>query len=426
LFDHGVNESWLDQCAGVSGDLFFVMDEGWDLPDQQVMVVAGRFPSYAASNQVEAFRALSDAIKNRGWRGLGLWMRADAKTDDFWIQRLQWMNASGVSYWKVDYGDNDKDEAWRQHLTDLGRKLAPNLTIETAMTPHAITWADTYRTYDVDALVSIPQTLNRVVELLQYRANPPAKGLINCEDEVYLGTGLGCCYGVMRHNYAGSLPGGRQDFVFPPLTRDLKHCQDEVVRAVRWRHIAPAFAVGSGEVNVSDELLTDNWFYKPDESWEVQAGGERQLEAPASVTRCLPIPVVSVSGSIKPYVVAARYPNGAVAIATLGRAICHSATERQWITGEVADVALDIGQYSGPIGIFGRYHSLTIDFSEPISGKILMQDLASDSPVDVTARTIVAENRMVIPGDLIDMIGKSASTPGDKSDPGIVLAIEPD
>ena len=150
LFGQGRNQNWLGQYARVQQDLYFLMDEGWDLPDEDIMVLPARFPSYAAGTQPESFKKLSDAVKKSGWRGLGLWMRADAKTDDFWTQRLQWMQESGVAYWKVDYGNNSRDEAWRRHLTELGRQTAPDLTIETAMVPHAITWGDTYRTYDVD------------------------------------------------------------------------------------------------------------------------------------------------------------------------------------------------------------------------------------------------------------------------------------
>ncbi len=425
LFGQGRNENWLGQYAKVRQDLYFLMDEGWDLPDEDVRVVPGRFPSYAAGTQPENFKKLSDAVKKSGWRGLGLWMRADLKTDAFWAQRMEWMQTSGVAYWKVDYGDHSRDEAWRRHLTELGRRTAPGLTIETAMVPHAITWADTYRTYDVDALVSVPQTLGRVVSELKFQAVPPAKGLINCEDEVYLGAALGCCYGVMRHGFVGDLPNGRQDFVFPPLTRDLKHCTDEVVRAVRWHRIAPAFAVGANPVAISSELLTDNWIFRKDESWDIAAGQQLSVTAPAAVTRGLPLPQVTLaSGSIKPFLVASRNPNGAVAVATLGRTLCPSATDREWITGEVADVTLQVGRYSGPIGIFGRYHSLTLAFDKSMAGhRMLMQDLAGDVPQDITRLVRASGDRVIIPGALIDRIGRSAATPGDKSDPGLVLVI---
>ncbi len=428
LFGQGPNQNWLGQYPKVRRDLYFLMDEGWDLPDEDVRVVPGRFPSYAAGTQPENFQKLSEAVKRSGWHGLGLWMRADAKTDDFWTQRLDWMRTSGVAYWKVDYGNNSRDEAWRRHLTELGRQTAPELTIETAMVPHSITWGDTYRTYDVDALVSVPQTLGRVVSELQYQAVPPAKGQINCEDEVYLGAALGCCYGVMRHSLAGNLPSGRQDFVFPPLTRDLKHCTDEVVRAVRWHRIAPSFAVGANPVVTSSEQLTDNWLFLKDESWRLAAGQQLSVTAPAAVTRGLALPKVTLaSGSIKPFVVASRNPNGAVAVATLGRTLCPSATDRRWITGEVADVTLQVGRYSGPVGIFGRYHSLTLVFDKPMTGhRVLAQDLAGDVPQDVTHLVHVSGSHIVVPGAVIDWIGRSAATPGDKSDPGLVLVIQTD
>lgn len=425
LFEQGPHQNWLEQYPQAKQDLYFLMDEGWDLPDENILVLPGRFPSYAAGTQPENFKKLSGAVKKSGWRGLGLWMRADAKTDDFWTQRLDWMQAGGVAYWKVDYGNNSRDEAWRRHLTEMGRQAAPKLTIETALIPQAIVWGDTYRTYDVDALLSIPQTLGRVVTELHYQAEPSAKGLINCEDEVYMGAALGCCYGVMRHSFAGNLPDGRQDFAFPPLTRDLKHCTDEVVRAVRWHRLAPAFAVGANPAAVSPEQLTDNWYFQKDESWRIAAGQQQSASAPAAVTRGLPLPQVTpVSGSIKPFVVASRNPNGAVAVATLGRTLCPSAADREWITGEVADVALQVGSNSGPIGIFGRYHSLTLTFDKPVAGhRMLMQDLAGSTPQDITHLVHASGDSVIIPGALIDRIGRSAATPGDKSDPGLVLVI---
>ncbi len=431
LFGSGPHQNWLGQYAKVHQDLYFLMDEGWDLPDEDITVVPGRFPSYAAGTQSESFQKLSDAVKTRGWRGLGLWMRADAKTDAFWTQRLEWMQTSGVAYWKVDYGKNERDEAWRHHLTEMGRQTAPGLTIETALVPQAIVWADTYRTYDVDALLSVPQTLSRVDAELQYQAQPLAKGLIsskgliNCEDEVYLGAALGCSYGVMRHSFTGNLPSGRQDFVFPPLTRDLKRCTDEVIRAVRWHRIAPAFAVGTVPTLTSSEQLTDNWIFRKDESWRIAAGQEQSAAAPAAVTRGLSLPQVTLaSGGIRPYVVASRNPNGAVAVATLGRTLCRGASDREWVTGEVADVTLQVGRSSGPIGVFGRYHSLTLTFDKPVAGRrMLMQDLAGDAPENVTGLVRWAGNRVTIPGPLIDRIGRSTATPGDKSDPGLVLVI---
>jgi hypothetical protein len=401
------------------------MDEGWDMPDEQIMVVSSRFPSYANASQDTNFKQISDAVKKRGWRGLGLWMRSDARTDDFWIQRLNWMNTSGVGYWKVDYGANEHDGVWRRHLSDMGREYAPNLTIESALVPESITWADTYRTYDVDVLLSIPETLSRIAGELKYKSVPPAKGLINCEDEVYIGAALGCSYGIMRHGFAGNLPNGRQDFVFPPITRDVKRCNDEIVRAVRWHRIAPAFAVGTNDATISDEEFKDNWYFEKDESWHISAGSMVSEAAPSIIARGLPLPTVSlISGAIAPYVVASRNPNGAVAVATLGRTLCPSENDREWITGDDADINLQVGKYSGPIGIFGRYHSLTLNFDKPIAGqRIFAQDLAGDIPQDITSRIKIDGSQIIIPGEIINAVGLSAATPGDKSDPGLVMVL---
>ncbi len=427
VFGTGRYQNWIGQYPAVQQDLYFLMDEGWDLPEEQINVLPARFPMYAAPSQPESFEKLSDAVKKKGWRGLGLWMRADAKTDDFWTQRLKWMQTSGVAYWKVDYGTNSRDAVWRRHLTEMGRQTAPNLIIESAMIPQSITWADTYRTYDVDAVLSIPQTLGRVAQELNYSAVPPAKGLINCEDEVYLGAALGCSYGVMRHSFAGPLPDGRQDFAFPPVTRDLKQCTEEVVRAVRWHRLAPAFAVGANEATISPEKLTDHWVFQKDESWRIAAGKEESEAAPASVARGLPLPQVTLaSGTVKPFVVASRNPNGAVAVATLGRTLCPSAADRQWITGEVADVTLQAGPNSGPVGIFGRFHSLTLVFDSSVAGqRVLAQDLAGTAPEDITRLVHILGGRLTIPGTVIDRVGRSAAAPGDKSDPGLVVVIRP-
>ena len=88
IFGTGPYQDWLGQYPKVRRDLIFLMDEGWDLPKEDITIVPANFPSYALKTQPDSFKALSDAVKARGWRGLGLWMRADQKTDDFWTQRL--------------------------------------------------------------------------------------------------------------------------------------------------------------------------------------------------------------------------------------------------------------------------------------------------------------------------------------------------
>ena len=58
--------------------------------------------------------------------------------------------------------------------------------------------------------------------------------------------------------------------------------------------------------------------------------------------------------------------------------------------------------------------------------RVLAQDLAGDTPQDITRLVRVSGTRVTIPGTVIDRIGRSAATPGDKSDPGLVLVLRTD
>ena len=65
-----------------------------------------------------------------------------------------------------------------------------------------------YRTYDVDDVISVPLTIDRVSRMLALKAEDGVKGLVNCEDEVYVAAGLGCTMGIMRHSvFAQDLAG---------------------------------------------------------------------------------------------------------------------------------------------------------------------------------------------------------------------------
>ena len=50
-----------------------------------------------------------------------------------------------------------------------------------------------------------------------------------------------------------------------------------------------------------------------------------------------------------------------------------------------------------------------------------MQDLADDRAFDVTDLVTLAENQIVIPGELISRIGTSAQPVEDTSEPGVVI-----
>ncbi len=437
MFGSGKYQNWLGFYPRIRSDLYFVMDDSWDVGFTNYDYGADilnpeRFPSYAsAGTEPEKLKKLNDAIQTRGWRAVGGWICANKSAanknlsdQEFYAERLQWMNAAGWGYWKVDWGTHSKDANWRRQLTDWAHQYAPNLQVEHAMIWSCVPFSDAFRTYDVEVITSIPITLSRVCQGIQQVAEPNAKAIINCEDEPIIGAALGCAIGIMRHPYAGPLPNGEQDFAFPPVTRDLKQSLNEVERGVLWHRVAPPFKV-DGQVNVDPRNLIDTWCFQAREGWATKTPGKWATNAaPARITRGgLPLPIVKVEAGEPPFVVASRHPNGAITIATLGRTVCASATERKYWT-PLADITLAAGKLTGPIGIFGHCKTLTLTFDAPLTGRtILAQDILDNQAKDITAQVIIRDNTITFPGSLIEEIGLGKASPGDKSDPGMVVSI---
>ena len=304
-------------------------------------------------------------------------------------------------------------------LTLLGRKYAPDLVIENAMGPECIRFSDTYRTYDVENITAQTVTIDRVANYLRYFPEAPAKGIINCEDEPYIAAGLGCAIGIMRHPFVGDLPSGDPDVGFPSTGRNLKHRLDEVVRGVRWHRIALPFGSDGVSFSVDSLILGDGWIYHEGESWISHKEGDTvRVSAPARVSRGMPLPTVGSTDPERPFVLTTRYPDGAVAVTTVGRSL-----GREYVHKKVP-VEIEVPSTDSPVGVFGRFESLTLHYPSSI-GKVRVwaQDLASDTAVDVTRQVKVDGDRLVIPGDLIDRVGLSAATDGDVSDPGMVLSV---
>lgn len=379
-------------------------------------------------NSATRLEALVSSVKAKGWKGLGGWVCAQEAEDStgvspeaYWTRRLDAARKAGFAYWKVDWGRNEQNPQWRQMLTRLGKEHAPKLYIEHAMGPEFIQFSDAYRTYDVENIISTALTIQRVAELLPYSARGDAKGMINCEDEPYIAVGLGCAIGVMRHPFAGNLPDGRQDFAFPPVGHNYKECLDEITRAVRWHRIAEPFGV-DGDYNVDSLVLTDSWEYRERESWRGErVPGELIREsAPATVSRHMALPVVGDTTSARPYVLASTYPNGAVAVAAVGRAL-----GREYLTKEVP-VTIEGKEWDAPVGIVGNFESLTICYPDAPKGKklkVYAQDLAGETPVDITGEVTIEGNCLKISGETINRVGLMNATKGDLSGPGLVLKV---
>jgi hypothetical protein len=424
LFGTGTNQNWLGFYPEVRADLTFLLDDAFDFPiggghsdtrRGSIELDTARFPSYKGTPG-ERLAKLSKDVKAKGWRDLGLWicnsrpnvdeLKVDSET--YWCERLKWSQDAGIGNWKVDWGIGLPNKPlWKFKLTPKARAAAPDIWIEQGGSG-AI--GDLYRTYDVGITVSIPETIRRIAAFLK-KEDPKDRRLITCEDEVYIGAGLGCAYGIMRHPLTDNMPNGKPDEFFKPHFRDVKRRLDEVTRAVRWHRIAHPFPKGDAFVVDSTELA--DFKSKP---------------APARIARGgLALPDVRMPDNSKepPYVLCSRYPDGEIAVATIPRNILTNGA-KPGIAFPLADVTLDVGgELNRPMGIFGEYASLTFVTTSDLSGKkILAQDLAGHTPVDISAEVKAEKGRLTIPGAVIRRVGRMAGKPGDISDPGLVLAVE--
>lgn len=430
LFGKGPNQNWVEFYPEARRDLILVLDDTWDIPigprngrghpmRGSLELDNQRFPSYQGT-PAERLTRLNRDIRAHGWRSVGLWVhsgRARARMDpavneeQYWAERMRWCEQAGIDYWKVDWGAMSERDVWR--LNQWAQRVYPGLWIEhgggAKPTGQRVWMADkigVWRTYDVNPSAAIPETIRRIAVALRWpREDKTAAGLINCEDEPYIGAALGCVYGVMRHPLVGTMPNGQPDRWFKPEFRDLKRRLDEVTRAVRWHRIALPFGV-------TDQEKIDSALFKE---------SSKQVGVPARIARGgLPLPTVVMPGDKDaPYVLCSRHPDGEIAVATIAR---------KTRAGEVinpADISLDVGELNRPVGVFGTYGSLTLVTSSPLLGKrILAQDLAGKTPVDITGEVKMSDGRLTIPGAVIERVGRMVATPGDISEPGLVLVIE--
>lgn len=448
LFEKEKPHGWAYFYPEARRDLFIVMDDSWDVPLDGDGSYLGclqlnpeKFPESTkdSSSNAESLRKLTDRIKALGWKGLGGWVCCqespkffiDTDREEYWKERLLDANSSGFSYWKVDWGNKGCDADFRRFLTKMGRKYAPKLIIEQAMLKWLIPDSDTYRTYDVPGIASIPMTMEKLREFSDVEAPREGNlGLINCEDEVYIGAAGGYAFGVMRHPYSGDFMDGRPDPSFPNLHRNIKTKITEVTRAARWHRIAPAFAVDKTETIVDTEELSDTWLFI-DRAAEMEAwwfgndpikdhleGELLTKTAPARISRRCPLPSVTPDkdGNV-PFVVAAQNPNGVFSIVTAGRTF-----GRDYYIPR-CDVTAEIGD-ADTIGVFGEYKSLLLKTSLSSVSSVLMQDLASNTAYDVTEKIGFNNGYIVIPGKLISSIGTMAQPDGDTSEPGVVIKIK--
>ncbi len=448
LFDQEKPFGWAYFYEKAREDLILVMDDSWDVPLEDDRAYYGslvlnpeKFPEATrnAADNADALKTLSENVKALGWKGLGGWVCAQESSkflgtmsaEEYWREKLSDAEKSGFAYWKVDWGKKGTNVAFRRMLTALGKEIAPELVIEHAVTKDILPYTDVYRTYDVPAIMSIPMTMEKLAQLSDAPATQEdCAGLINCEDETYIAAAGGFSMGIMRHPHSGAFIDGKADMSFPALHRNLKTKMYEVIRAVRWHRIAPAFAFDSKALAVDEKLLHDTWHLQ-NASEEIEAwwlttplirdyikDGVITKSAPARIARNCKLPEVCAdeNGNV-PYVISSQNPNGAFSVATLGRTMGRSYEIPR------CTVSIDAGN-ADIIGVFGEYQSLVIETSHQNIRAVLMQDLADDYAYDVTDSIILSEKSITVPGDLIHKIGTMTQPSEDTSEAGVLIKIE--
>jgi hypothetical protein len=300
------------------------------------------------------------------------------------------------------------------------------------------------RLYDITGQLGIPTMLDRVDQVLaSFGPDHPTQCLLNCEIIPYIGAGLGCAIGIMSQppkdatfhpqiisggretcdNLLGEVPPGQSDAMrLAPLYLDSRML--ETVRTLRWHRIAPPFPVGGHATYTSSEILSDSWDLRSPPTW--YSGGLKDVmtqRAPAVICRNIEPVTVEVSPTNHaapnlPYVVASRHPNGAIAIATLGR------VSPNWgYVNPGAVIRARVGTLTAPLGLFGLFHSVTLE-AENITTNMTVwaQDLAGNKSVDITSKVRLQPGSLTVPGSVARELCPRFND-FDLSEPGIVLVL---
>lgn len=434
--------------------LYFLLDDGWDVPDPvdsgwfgSLIPNAQRFPG-CPDAPWERLAWLNSQAKSAGWRGLGLWVAAqeapalcgenaldEASQEQYWAERMTWSERAGVEYWKIDWGARAQDLAFRRRLTQWARRYAPHLTLEHAICQGPVNDefaggaggrlrgelaareaellmdADVVRTYDILQPLSAAQTMERAGALLSAMEGraPRGRALINCEDECYLAAALGLCAGVMRHPLRGLRCGGDMDLAFPPTADDAKLRMDEVARMVNWQKIMPPFGAAAEPVRLDGRLLRDSWRFSRGETWMSSLIGEEVAQcAPARISRGMELP--QVSGAEDPPFVAASRHGSCAAVAMLPR----TQLRRHM---PLADIELRLPRGVRRIAVFGDCRSLRIGGLD--GSRAEARDLLGGEILPVP----VSGGSLSLSGEQVRAIGLSRATRGDRSAPGLIIAI---
>ena len=456
---YNLNDGWATTYLPRGrSNYYFLIDHGWQEKDENAFDYGRKFfnlaidpkdfPEYNSAKPEEALKIFNEEIKSQGWRGLGIWMRGNVSPED--AERfVKWSKYAGIEYWKIDGGDTKDFNCFKAR-----QKFYPELVLEYITgsngpinpqwdTPGLKSYpsvydtggpkqeqmlsvlqnSTTFRTYDASPILVTTTTLRRVHDILKQTQNQPQySAILNVQDDCAVAAALGCLVAAKRHpNYMERTYKGKDLHHQIVGKRMIQKRMNEVERLGNWHRIAPAFPAGEGSYLASDYDLVDYYPYTEHDTWMKDTYGKTVYQsAPAVMARNMPLPKVEITGDA-PYVMASCYPKGPVCVATEGRV----KPDDQWYHPR-ANVTIQVEDAGQSIGIFGHYKNLVIEFSKPLAGikRVWAQDLLADAAVDITQQVTIADNKLIVPGELIDLVGIAAGDPGDISAPGMVLQLE--
>lgn len=458
--------------GGCRGDLIALLDDGWDVPPVDasapprysddfgsLILYADHFKSIAVpGDPAESLKRLNEKMKSLGYRGLGIWIspQMPRKNHDewhpaeearpYWEERAKWCHYAGVKYWKIDWGNHCNNAEYLRMMAESCRKYAPGLLIENSWvrppidpmpgekdTDYWKEWikylkeilgfSDCFRTYDVIGEFEIVTTLGRIAfvfENMPDKPGIPVLGLLSVEHLSCIAAGIGAAQGFMFHE---------KNLQCPPLAKEgscinvytSSNAIDASARVLRWNRIAAPFSIFESENHVSEESFTSGLEFNQTK-WPNLKGYKTQT-APAAMSRNCPLPEarsIRADGA-RPFVIASKYPEGPLAVATLPRTL-----DAEHINERIpSDVFVSGASADQPLGIFGVYHTLTVGFDRDLAGKrIFAQDLLEAEAHDCTDEVTIAGNKLILDGDWISRTGLAAKKhPNDSSDPGLVLIL---
>lgn len=424
-------------------EVIFLLDDGWDVPFGTPNDAAHRSLFGAVDPDHERFPHFGDTPKKRlaalcrriealGYAGTGLWISIQQagvppeqdtaeSARPYWEERARRCHEAGVRYWKVDWGNNERDDAYCRMMTEAVRKFAPALWIEhiyprfpfTAMSDpeqirvypahaHArLPFSDVFRVYDVCAPFETVCLLDRIDIVLRdvKQRELAARGLINAESSPLIAAALGCTYGIMQ-------------------------VEPDTAACLRWQRLSPPFSAFDSDYHASPERLSDHLFFEHNicGDWIPAAGREITESAPAVMARGCALPTVETAGEPAPFVIASRNPDtGAYAVATLRRTVDPN---RNIVIP--AAVTLQVEDIAAPIGVFGWFDTLTLQYADaiPKDAAVWVQDMLSDSSIEVTERVKTEGNALLFDGRDLRMWSKAARGEKDTSTPSLIICIK--